>query len=83
MDLEHFITNRTMWKPSSVFKALGDAAKSYGSTTDTDIVRLANIPFRSSNDIFDKIKDLSSSKLQTMCTASVYNKSKRFEYLKL
>ena len=82
MDLEDFIANRTTGQPSSVFKKLGDAAKSYSSTTDTQIFRVSNIPFQLSNDIFSKIEGLSVAKVKLMCTVSVYKKSKHFEVLK-
>ena len=81
-DLEDFIFNRTTGKPSSIFKKLGDATKLYCSTTDTHTVRLANIRFRLSNDIFNKVVGLSSSKVKILCTASVFKKSKRFEVVK-
>ena len=69
-------------KLSLDFKKLGDAAKYYCSTLDTDTVRIANTPLRLSNDIFHKVEGLCLSKIKLMCSDSVFKKSKSFEVRK-
>ena len=82
MDLEDFICNRTTGEPSSIFKRLGDAARLYCSTIDNTTVRASNIPFSLATDSLENVEGLSLCKLKTICTETVFNKSKRFEVVK-
>ena len=82
MDLEDFIHNRTTGTPSSVFKTFGDAAKLYSSTIDSTTVRTSNIPLLLANDRIEFISGLTSTKIQSLCTQSIFMKSQRYEVLK-
>ena len=82
MDLEDFISNRTTGKPSSIFKRLGNAATLYCSVIDNSTIRASNIPFLLATDHFGYVEGLTLTKIKTMCTEAVFNKSKRFEVLK-
>ena len=82
MDFEDFVNNRTTGEPSSIFKILGNAAKLYASTIDNTTVRTSNIPLLLANDHFEFVPGLTLTKVQTLCTATVFNKSQRFEVMK-
>ena len=81
MDLEDFIHNRTSGKPASIFKKLGDAAKLYVSIGNDDTIRSSNIPLLLAQDHFEKIQNLTLDKVKTLCSSSVFAKSKRFEVI--
>ena len=82
MDFEDFVHNRTNGDPSSIFKKLGDVAKVYSTTIDNTTIRTSNVPFLLSDDHFESVPGLTLTKVQTLCTAGVFNKSRRFEVLK-
>ena len=81
MDLEDLIHNRTSGKPASIFKKLGDAAKLYVSIGNDDTIRSSNIPLLLAQDHFEKIQNLTLDKVKTLCSSSVFAKSKRFEVI--
>ena len=81
MDLEDFIHNRTSGKPASIFKKLGDAAKLYVSIDNDDTIRTSKIPLLLGQDHFEKIQDLTIDKVKTLCSSSIFAKSKRFEVI--
>ena len=82
LDLEDFISNRTTGRPSSIFKRLGDAAKRYCSITDDTTIRTSNIPFLLATDHFESVDGLTLTKIKSICTEGVFNKSQKFEVLK-
>ena len=82
MDLEDFIQNRTSGLPASIFKKLGDAAKLYSSNLHDNTIRTSNISLQLGQDSFGKIQDLTLNKVKSLCSLSVFSKSKRYEVIK-
>ena len=81
MDFEDFIYNRTDGTPSCIFKKLGDATKTYCSTTES-VARLSNIPLLLGTDHFEKVEGLTVTDIQSICANSIFNKAKRYEIVK-
>ena len=79
LDFEDFVHNRTDGKPATIFKKLGDAATLYVATVDYETTRCSNISVLLNEDSLDKIEGLDLSKVQTICTNSVFEKTKRYE----
>ena len=81
MDFEDFVYNRTDGTPCCIFKKLGDATKTYCSTTDS-VPRVSNIPLLLGTDHFEKVEGLTITDIQSICTNSIFNKAKRYEIVK-
>ena len=79
LDFEDFIWNRTDGSPAHVFKKLADAAYEYVTTPNCDAERISNLTYKLPADDVETIHGLDLSKIKTLCTPSVYSKTKRFE----
>ena len=79
LDFEDFVWNRTDGSPANIFKKLGDAAMAYVSSPVCDVDRISNLAYKLPADDIEHIDGLSLSKIKTLCTASVFSKTKRFE----
>ena len=71
--------NRTDGTPQDIFKKLGDAATRYIRSEDLITVRASNQAERVREDMFEVIEGLTLSKLKSICSKSVFEKTKRFE----
>ena len=71
--------NRTVGTPQDIFKKLGDAATRYIRSEDLITVRASNQAERVREDMFEVIEGLTLSKLKSICSKSVFEKTKRFE----
>ena len=67
--------------PSCIFKKLGDATKTYCSTTES-VARLSNIPLLLGTGHFEKVEGLTTRGIQSICTNSIFKKAKRYEFVK-
>ena len=79
LDLEDFICNRTNGDPADIFKQLGDASKKYVSTHDEKTIRKSLVGYELPQDDVEPIAGLDMDKIQTLCSVSVFEKSKRYE----
>ena len=74
--------NRTDGSPQDIFKKLGDAATRYTRTEDLTTVRASNQAESVRGDFFEAIEGLTHNEVKSLCSKSVFAKSKRFEVRK-
>ena len=73
---------RVVSSVASIFKKLGGAAKLYSSNLHDNTIRTSNISLQLGQDSFGKIQDLTLNKVKSLCSLSVFSKSKRYEVIK-
>ena len=74
-----FKTLSTFLVPPYIFKQLGDASKKYVSTHDATTIRKSLVSYQLPQDDVEPIAGLDINKIRTLCSDSVFAKSKRYE----